>query len=134
MESLYTTVTTTTTTTTIHGPNGETITPAEYAQKKEEWRHDVKKEKVNLVMNQTNYNEEEAERALNENDWNCMRAIQTYMSPKSEPETPKQSVNQMIYKEIRTMMDSASMNYYRQKEIDRYLQERASTSTSNNKV
>lgn len=108
-----------------------TTTDEEYKAKKDLWRKDVQSEKIRLVMSQTNYSEDEAQKVLEENEWNCMKAIQIYMSPQAQKEEPK-STNQMIFKEIRTLMDSASMNYYKQKEIDEYLQKRAEEMSARN--
>ena len=70
---------------------------------------------VKKVTTQTNYTEEEALEKLRLFNGDYMRVIKDYMGipEKKEPEKIK-SINQEIYKQIRTRLDS-SMKEYREK-------------------
>ena len=70
---------------------------------------------VKKVMSQTNYNEEEAKEKLRLFNCDYMRVIRDYMGIPEKKEAPKvKSVNQEIYRQLRTKLDS-SMKEYREK-------------------
>jgi hypothetical protein len=72
-------------------------------------------EHVKKVMSQTNYTEEEAKEKLRLFNCDYMRVIRDYMGIPDKKETPKvKSVNQEIYRQLRTKLDS-SMKDYREK-------------------
>ncbi len=72
--------------------------------------HNVKK-----VMSQTNYTEEEAKEKLRLFNCDYMRVIKDYMGiPEKKEEKKVKSVNQEIYRQLRTKLDS-SMKEYREK-------------------
>ncbi len=65
------------------------------------------------IVRQTNYTREEAAQKLLEHHNDVEAIVREYMrggAVASAPPTPT-SVNQMIYKEIRTMMDDAAKTY-----------------------
>jgi hypothetical protein len=64
-------------------------------------------------MTQTNYTEEEARQKLQLFNCDYMRVLKDYMGI-SEKEVKAKSLNQEIYKQIRTKLDS-SMKEYREK-------------------
>jgi len=73
-------------------------------------------EQIDMIIRQTNYNQETAEKKLNEFNNDIMAVIRDYMNPggviKVNTNTEKKnSKNQQIYKEIRGMMDNASRVY-----------------------
>jgi len=72
-----------------------------------------------LVMRQTDYDAETAMQKLKEYDGNVMMVIREYMgaSKKIESNNPT-STNQVIMKEIRTMMDTAAANYRIKKDLE----------------
>ena len=72
-----------------------------------------------LVMRQTDYDAETAMQKLKKYDGNVMMIIREYMGPskKIESNNPT-STNQVIMKEIRTMMDTASANYRIKKDLE----------------
>tara|TARA_Y100000591_G_C21802301_1_gene682771 strand:- start:896 stop:1180 length:285 start_codon:yes stop_codon:yes gene_type:complete len=76
-------------------------------------------ELVDIVLRQTNYNKETALQKLEEFEYDPLKVIRNYMNPdnkvyytKNEPKT----TNQLMYKEIRTMLDSANAKYRKKKE------------------
>ena len=77
-----------------------------------------KKELINCILRQTNLSDTEAEKLLEENNNNAFKAIKQHYGIKEKKESTQEkvSVNQQIYKEIRTFMDSASKTYRDKKE------------------
>ena len=63
---------------------------------------------IQIIMRQTNYTYEEAKKHLEINDNNINKVIRLYLKPNIcslQPENKQLSMNQQIYKEIRTLMD-----------------------------
>jgi len=63
---------------------------------------------VQIIMRQTDYTYDEAKQHLDANNNNITEVIRLYLKPNSfikEPETKQLSMNQQIYKEIRSLMD-----------------------------
>lgn len=75
-------------------------------------------ELINCIIRQTNLNESDAEKLLIENNNDAFKAIKQHYGiiENKKPTQEKVSVNQQIYKEIRTFMDSASKTYRDKKE------------------
>lgn len=72
-------------------------------------------ENLKKVMSQTNYTEEEAKEKLKLFNCDYMKVIRDYMGIPDKKETTKvKSVNQEIFRQIRTKLD-ASMKEYREK-------------------
>jgi hypothetical protein len=69
---------------------------------------------VKIVMTQTNYTEEEARHKLQLFNCDYMRVLKDYMGIPEKKEVKAKSLNQEIYKQIRTKLDS-SMKEYREK-------------------
>lgn len=70
---------------------------------------------VKLVMSQTNYTEEQAIEKLKLFNCDYMRVLKDYMGiPEKKEEKKIKSVNQEIYKQIRTTLDT-TMRDYREK-------------------
>ena len=70
---------------------------------------------VKKVMSQTNYTSEEAREKLRLFNCDYMRVIKDYMGiPEKKEEQKVKSVNQEIFRQIRTTLDS-SMKTYREK-------------------
>ena len=69
-----------------------------------------KKQLINCILRQTNLNETDAEKLLQENNNDVLKAIKQHYGiiEKKESTQEKVSVNQQIYKEIRLFMDDAS--------------------------
>ncbi len=69
-------------------------------------------EKVALVMRQTDYNEEVALEKLKLHDFNEILVIKEYLGvPIKKAATPVKSVNQEIYRQLRTKLDSNMRDY-----------------------
>jgi hypothetical protein len=70
------------------------------------------KEKVQLVVRQTNYTEEEALTKLQENENDAIKVIKAFhgLSTKSTEGATK-SLNQEIYKQIRYKLDESMRNF-----------------------
>jgi hypothetical protein len=71
------------------------------------------------VLRQTDYTPEQALAKLSEHDQDVVKVVREYLTGSATKAVvqpaQKPSVNQQIYKEIRTMMDEAAMNYERLK-------------------
>jgi hypothetical protein len=67
-------------------------------------------EKISYIINQTNYTKEIAEEKLNMMDGNYINVIKEYMGISLKTEKPSHvvSVNQEIYKQLRSSMNSVS--------------------------
>lgn len=74
---------------------------------------------VELIMRQTNYDKDVAEQKLKDHNNDYMQVIREYMTPSNKKPvcTTRLSVNQQIYKEIRSMMDDAAKKYEAEKNI-----------------
>ena len=69
---------------------------------------------VDKVMSQTNYTEEEARAKLELFNGDYMRVLRDYLGIPEKQELKPKSMNQEIYRQIRTRLDS-SMKEYREK-------------------
>ena len=85
----------------------------------EEYELRVKRKKINLLLAQTDYSEEQAEERLNYYDYDLKKCIREYMGlpldKVNETKTPT-SINQRVYAEIRNFMDTSSMEYKKREE------------------
>ncbi len=77
----------------------------------------------NLIMRQTDYDEPTADLMLEKHNYDVMAVVRGFLNPEPVEEKNNEndvvvSANQQIYGEIRNMMDTASMNYRRQKEAE----------------
>lgn len=74
----------------------------------------------NIVMRQTDYDEETADEKLKIHNYDVVTVVRDFMNPNplvaESNNTPVESVNQQIYGEIRGMMDNASWRYRKNKE------------------
>ena len=68
-----------------------------------------KKEFINVICRQTELSEEEAKQQLEECNYDCNVVLNKYFGIK-EKEPVKQNVNQIIYSEIRNMMEEFPHN------------------------
>lgn len=72
-------------------------------------------DQVKIIMSQTTYNEEEALEKMKLFNNDGMRVIKDFMGiPEKKVETKVKSINQEVYRQIRTTMD-VSMKEYRDK-------------------
>ena len=91
-------------------------------KKQKEYREKIQDEMCKMVMRQTEYTYEESKQKLQENNNNYMTVIQEYLGKTTKKKEPK-TVNQKIYKEIRTFMDYGSEKYEYQKKQQKKMQE-----------
>lgn len=78
---------------------------------------------IEMVMRQTEYTYEEAEKKLTEYNNNYMNVIRDYMGVKKTEEKQVTSINQHVYKEIRGLMDTAADRYRKQQEMEKKKEE-----------
>ena len=76
---------------------------------------------IKLVVSQTNYTNEEAEKKLEEHDYNYVMVVKEYLNPtinKTEKKEPvnNRSLNEQMMDEIRGFMDTANRQYLIRKE------------------
>ena len=102
--------------------NNLKITEQDKLKKRVEYKEKVQDEMCKMVMRQTEYTYEEAKQKLQENANNYMTVIQEYLGKTVKKEENK-SVNQKIYKEIRTFMDYGAEKYEYQKKQQKQMQE-----------
>ncbi len=79
----------------------------------------VDKKIIELIIRQTDYDENEAKNKLIEYNNDYIKVIKNYMNPsnkKKDDNINKQTTNQAMYSEFRNLMDSASQNYRIKKE------------------
>ena len=67
--------------------------------------------KIQVILRQTNYTEEKAREKLQQFDYNEMAVIKDYFGITEKKTPPIKSVNQAIYKQLRTHLDGAMSNY-----------------------
>ena len=68
--------------------------------------------KIQIILRQTDYNEEKAREKLSEFNYDEIAVIRDYFGiSHKKPEEPIKSVNQSIYKNIRGHLDGAMRNY-----------------------
>lgn len=80
-----------------------------------------KKEFINVICRQTELNEEQAKQQLEECNYDCNIVLNNYFGIK-EKKPEKQNVNQIIYSEIRNMMDTGARNFRVEQEKAKYIQ------------
>jgi hypothetical protein len=80
------------------------------------------REKVEIVMRQTDYNEEVALEKLREFNGDHIRVIKAYMGIAEKKELPVVSVNQEIYRQLRHRLDD-SMRDYNKKQREKQAKE-----------
>ena len=68
--------------------------------------------KINIIINQTNYDENQAKDKLLEHNENIIKVIEEYLNI-TYTKKKEVSTNQKIYGEIRNLMDTSSKNHYK---------------------
>jgi hypothetical protein len=67
--------------------------------------------KIQVILRQTNYTEEKAREKLQQFDYNEIAVIKDYFGITEKKAPPIKSVNQAIYRQLRTHLDGAMSNY-----------------------
>ena len=75
-------------------------------------------EKVQMILRQTDYSEEEASNKLKDHNYNHIQVIKSYLGITEKKAPPIKTVNQEIYKQIRYRLDSTMREYNLRKERD----------------
>jgi hypothetical protein len=68
-------------------------------------------EKIQMVMRQTDYNEEVAREKLLEHDFDEIATIKSYLGIPEKKTNQVKSINQEIYKQLRNKLDSNMQDY-----------------------
>jgi hypothetical protein len=68
-------------------------------------------EKIQIVMRQTDYNEEIARMKLSENGFDEIATIKSYLGVPEKKSTQVTSINQEIYKQLRHKLDISMHDY-----------------------
>jgi hypothetical protein len=75
-------------------------------------------EKVEMILRQTDYSQEEAKNKLKEFNYDHIQVIKSYLGITEKKAPPIKTVNQEIYKQIRYRLDSNMREYNLRKERD----------------
>ena len=75
-------------------------------------------EKIQMILRQTDYSEEEAKNKLKEFNYDHISVIKSYLGITEKKAPPIKTVNQEIYKQIRYRLDSNMREYNLRKERD----------------
>ena len=67
--------------------------------------------KIQIVLRQTDYSEEKAREKLQQFDYNEIAVIKDYFGITEKKSPPIKSVNQAIYKQLRSHLDGAMKDY-----------------------
>ena len=67
--------------------------------------------KIQIILRQTNYTEEKAREKLQQFDYNEIAVIKDYFGITEKKAPPIKSVNQEIYKQLRSHLDGAMKDY-----------------------
>ena len=99
-----------------------------YEQLKQKHEHNNKMQEFykyinnlkDVIMRQTDYNEDTTMKKLIEHDLDVMKIVREYMNAntKTSKKEGKKSTNQMIYDEFRKFLDDASSKHYKRKELE----------------
>jgi len=103
---------------------------AEYEKKKAEYEKKKAEETLSLILRQTDYDREMAEKKMKEWDNNYINIIKEFMDPNFKEnylknmKAPIKSVNQNVMGEIRHFMDDVNRQYTYRKRVSEYNQKR----------
>ena len=76
------------------------------------------KEKIEMILRQTDYTEDEAKNKLKEFNYDHIQVIKSYLGITEKKAPPIKTVNQEIYKQLRHRLDSNMREYNLRKERD----------------
>lgn len=72
-------------------------------------------ENVAIILRQTDLTEEDAKKRLESHNGDYVKVLEEYYGIKKTLKNPS-TINQLIYKEIRTVMDDAAFRFYNTRE------------------
>ena len=73
-------------------------------------------EKINIIMRQTDYNEESSKQKLIEHNYDHIKVIKSYLGITEKKALPPNSLNQEIYKQIRHKLDDSMKKFNSEQE------------------
>ena len=73
-------------------------------------------EKIQIILRQTDYTQDMALEKLKEHNFDEIATIKSYFGIATKKENPVKSVNQEIYKQLRSKLDSSMYDYRIRKE------------------
>jgi hypothetical protein len=73
--------------------------------------NNINEEAVDIVLRQTTLSRDEVIERLSKNENNYLKVIEEFMGINKNKQKNNITVNQQIYKEIRTVMDGAANNF-----------------------
>ena len=81
-----------------------------------------KREFIQVICRQTELTEEEAKDQLEECNYNCNIVLNKYFGIKPKEEKKSTTVNEVIYNEIRNLMDTGARRFRMEQEKAQYIQ------------
>ena len=81
-----------------------------------------KREFIQVICRQTELTEEEAKERLEECNYNCNIVLNKYFGIEPKEEKKTTNVNEVIYSEIRNLMDTGARRFRMEQEKARYIQ------------
>ena len=82
-------------------------------------------EMINIIIRQTDYDEDTALEKLQNNNYDLISVIRNFMGPKKEVSiniSENKTLNQRVYHEMGTMLDTANATYRAKKEREEELE------------
>jgi len=73
-------------------------------------------ESISVILRQTDLSEQEAKQLLENHKGDYMKVLEEYFGIKKQTNSKNLTINQQIYKEIRTVMDDAAFKFYKERE------------------
>ena len=98
------------------------ILKQKYLQQRHEYYERVKIESINMICRQTDYSEDEAKEKLEKYNYNYQLVLNEYFEIEEKP-TQDKTTNQMIYGEIRNLMDTGAKKFRIEQEKSKKYQE-----------
>ena len=73
-------------------------------------------EKISIILRQTDLSYEDANTRLEKHKGDYVKVLEEYYGIKKQTSDTKTTINQQIYKEIRSVMDEAAFRFYSERE------------------
>jgi len=80
--------------------------------------NDQLQEKIQIIMRQTDYNEDTVKEKLIEFNYDHIEVIKSFLGVTSKKEEPVKNVSQEIYRQIRYKLDANMREYNQRKEAE----------------
>jgi hypothetical protein len=80
--------------------------------------NDQLQEKIQIIMRQTDYNEETVKEKLTEFNYDYLAVIKAFLGITEKTEQPVKNINQEIYRQIRYKLDANMREYNQRKEAE----------------